>query len=317
MRRVPAVLLLLLGLPIVVGHASPRAQPPPAAGRDVATIYTELCANCHGATLAGGPAPSLVDDDWAHGADDDSVTRSIREGWPATGMPPFQAALSDQEVRTLVIYLREMKVRAATPRRVGAAQAGDLRSDAEREAGLPSRNGRRQSRHAVGPGVPAGWRSPLHGAQRPAPARDRRAPEPDRRRRPAVVLGASGWRAVRRRGPPRLRVERLALLRVQRDGWLDPRLVEHTRHPRAAARQHARGSGDALQGRARALLGRQLPLRGALPLRRAEVPLLLDRRSRPHGRCPGSREPLRQAPSDPRRWAGSGRQSVRRQARRR
>jgi aldose sugar dehydrogenase len=115
MRRVPAVLLLLLGLPIVAGHASPRAQPPPAPGRDVATIYTELCANCHGATLAGGPAPSLVDDDWAHGADDDSVTRSIREGWPATGMPPFQAALSDQEVRTLVIYLREMKVRAATP----------------------------------------------------------------------------------------------------------------------------------------------------------------------------------------------------------
>ena len=115
MRRVPAVLLLLLGLPIVVGHASPRAQPPPAPGRDVAAIYTELCANCHGATLAGGPAPSLVDDDWAHGADDDSVTRSIREGWPATGMPPFQAALSDQEVRTLVIYLREMKVRAATP----------------------------------------------------------------------------------------------------------------------------------------------------------------------------------------------------------
>jgi len=41
-----------------------------------------------------------------HGADDASVTRSIREGWPDAGMPASEAPLR-RGGRALVIFIRE------------------------------------------------------------------------------------------------------------------------------------------------------------------------------------------------------------------
>jgi len=48
--------------------------------RDVAQVFAETCASCHGAKLQGGQAASLVDDVWMHGGDDVGLARSIREG---------------------------------------------------------------------------------------------------------------------------------------------------------------------------------------------------------------------------------------------
>jgi glucose/arabinose dehydrogenase len=56
---------------------------------------------------------NLVDDTWKHGADDDSLTRVIREGVVDAGMPAFGATLDEAQVRGLVVYLREMGARAA------------------------------------------------------------------------------------------------------------------------------------------------------------------------------------------------------------
>lgn len=77
------------------------------APRDVTKVYAEMCASCHGSDLKGAQAPSLVDDTWRYGGDDATIAASIRDGRPAAGMPPMGAALGEQAIRSLVIYIRE------------------------------------------------------------------------------------------------------------------------------------------------------------------------------------------------------------------
>ena len=83
-------------------------QPRPDA---IALKYTELCANCHGPTLQGAQFGSLVDDDWKFGSDDASLAKSIAEGNPQAGMPPMAGALTPEEIRAMVIYIREQGAR--------------------------------------------------------------------------------------------------------------------------------------------------------------------------------------------------------------
>ena len=85
--------------------------PPPGRGggrsNPMATKFTETCASCHGTTTAKGPVgPSLFDAEWIHGSDDESIVKSIREGYPDKGMPPFKDALNEQETWQMVAYLR-------------------------------------------------------------------------------------------------------------------------------------------------------------------------------------------------------------------
>lgn len=80
-----------------------------AAPRDPTQICTELCANCHGKTLTGGAGPNLLDEFWNHGGDDASILRSIRDGWPESGMPAWGQAFSEEELRGLVAYLRQQR----------------------------------------------------------------------------------------------------------------------------------------------------------------------------------------------------------------
>jgi aldose sugar dehydrogenase len=107
------------------GQAPAPQNPPPAAprtgergappqgraggggrGNPAATLFTEVCAGCHGTDLSGGRAPSLFDDQWARGADDESIARHIESGIPATEMPPFKGALTDTQIWQLVAYIR-------------------------------------------------------------------------------------------------------------------------------------------------------------------------------------------------------------------
>lgn len=79
----------------------------------VAERYLLLCANCHGRNLeGGGTGPSLLKDTWLHGGDDDSIARSIRNGFPEKGMPAWDAAFPEKEIRAMVIYLREARAKA-------------------------------------------------------------------------------------------------------------------------------------------------------------------------------------------------------------
>jgi aldose sugar dehydrogenase len=109
------------------------AQPSPK-GRDVARVYSETCASCHGAKLEGGLGPSLVDDTWKYGGDDASVTQSIREGRPEGGMPPFAGALTPQETRALVIFIREQAARRRSEQTAVAKPMADQAVKSERHA---------------------------------------------------------------------------------------------------------------------------------------------------------------------------------------
>ncbi len=99
----PISFRVLIPCCLAVACALRAAEPAP---RDPAKLSTEFCAGCHGVNLAGGIAPSLLDDAWKHGNDDESILRSIRVGFPQTGMAGFGGMLSESELRGLLTYIR-------------------------------------------------------------------------------------------------------------------------------------------------------------------------------------------------------------------
>lgn len=104
----------------------------PAAGRSVTKIYTELCLACHGQKWEGGTAPSMLDDVWMHPSDDEGLARSIRDGWVANAMPAFGAVLSPEEIRAMVVYIRESRERAREEKKPEPRQADGLVIGSER-----------------------------------------------------------------------------------------------------------------------------------------------------------------------------------------
>jgi glucose/arabinose dehydrogenase len=111
-----AALAVLLAVQPAAGTLPAQEPAPPVvapvrpARRDLVKDAALMCAGCHGLGLRGGQAPSLVDDQWTYGGDDESITRSIRDGRPGAGMQAWREVFSDPEIRALVIYLREMGV---------------------------------------------------------------------------------------------------------------------------------------------------------------------------------------------------------------
>ena len=92
----------------------------------VVGVFAERCAACHGAALEGGQAKTLLDDEWRYGGDDASMLASIRDGRPDAAMPPFGAAMSEQEIRALVIFIRERADEARRAKTVYAKPTGDV-----------------------------------------------------------------------------------------------------------------------------------------------------------------------------------------------
>ncbi len=86
--------------------AQTNKQPRP---NHVAATYAQHCASCHGDKMQGAQAPSMLDDIWINGGDDESLARSIRNGFPDKGMPAWGASLPEKEIRAMVIYMREQR----------------------------------------------------------------------------------------------------------------------------------------------------------------------------------------------------------------
>src|SRR4051812_18035676 len=93
--------------------AGDRGQAPPAGqrrgggrGNASAALYTERCAGCHGVDQSGGRAPSLFDDTWVHGSDDESIAKTITTGVPNTEMVAFKDQLTDPQIWQMVAYLK-------------------------------------------------------------------------------------------------------------------------------------------------------------------------------------------------------------------
>ena len=98
----------------------------PAPRRDVAKLWTEVCANCHGASMQGAQAPSMLDDVWTSGGDDASIAASIKNGNLPKGMPAFGSLLTDQEIRAMVVYIRETAGKAKTAGATYASPAANV-----------------------------------------------------------------------------------------------------------------------------------------------------------------------------------------------
>jgi aldose sugar dehydrogenase len=130
-----AAAVVLASVPLAIASLtvllSAQGPPPP---RGVSTLYAQLCANCHGLALAGGQAPSLLDDTWSHGGDDTSLMASIREGRLAAGMPAFKGALTEEEIRAFVIYIREMADKARRDRSTFAKPVANVVVRSEQHA---------------------------------------------------------------------------------------------------------------------------------------------------------------------------------------
>ena len=88
---------------VLLGATAPISAGP----AKVEEIYRENCASCHGAQLNEGLGGSLVDGIWKHGNADSDIAKAISHGNADTGMPAFQEKLSPEEIRSLVIFIRE------------------------------------------------------------------------------------------------------------------------------------------------------------------------------------------------------------------
>ncbi len=126
MRMLLRVSAITLGLAALVAGPLLLAQAP-VPKKDVAKVWTDVCASCHGATMQGALAPSMLDDVWVSGKGDDaSLAAAIKNGRVATGMPAFGAMLNDQEIRAMVVYIRETAGKARTAGATYAAPAANV-----------------------------------------------------------------------------------------------------------------------------------------------------------------------------------------------
>lgn len=104
-----AAILVLILLISATFHANAQNR---TGGGEVRQLYDNNCAACHGMDLAGGSGSSLIDDEWLHGSGDEDIAASIRDGVPDTEMLAWAGTLDEKQIRSMVIFLREMKTRS-------------------------------------------------------------------------------------------------------------------------------------------------------------------------------------------------------------
>lgn len=98
-----------------------------AEGKEL--YQTKTCGACHGANGGGIHCPSLINENWIYGSDDDTLFRLVAigsEGVAKAGysrgdkekhagpMPPFGEAISnEQDLWKIIAYIRSLKAGAA------------------------------------------------------------------------------------------------------------------------------------------------------------------------------------------------------------
>lgn len=110
--------LISVGVLFLLGASSAHAQPQQNRPLRAEQLYQQHCLACHGSTGGNGSAASLLDEIWVVGGRDEDLARAIRDGVPDAGMPDFGGTLSEEAIRSLVIYLRELRAahgRGETP----------------------------------------------------------------------------------------------------------------------------------------------------------------------------------------------------------
>lgn len=78
----------------------------------VEELYANYCSGCHGKNFEGGIGGVLTDGEWKHGGTDQDIYRSIAKGNLQLGMTPWEGILKPDQIRSLVIFLREKEKQA-------------------------------------------------------------------------------------------------------------------------------------------------------------------------------------------------------------
>lgn len=68
-------------------------------------VYQANCVACHGAALEGGIGPNLVDSEWVHGGDRETVVRIISEGVTEKGMLAWGPIIGPEKVNQVAAYV--------------------------------------------------------------------------------------------------------------------------------------------------------------------------------------------------------------------
>ena len=111
----------------------------------VEELYAKNCSGCHGAKFEGGQGGVLVDGVWKHGSTDAEIFNSIAKGNLQLGMVPWGNILTADQIRSLVIFLREkekqtlakgMNFPKPSPDKVTKTELHDYRIETLVESGL-------------------------------------------------------------------------------------------------------------------------------------------------------------------------------------
>lgn len=98
--------IILIALPFAAAAQNSAGE------GDIRELYDTNCASCHGDDGAGGAGQPLTDDVWLNGSSDADIARSIRDGIPDMGMPGWSEFLDEKQIRAMVIFIREMKMKS-------------------------------------------------------------------------------------------------------------------------------------------------------------------------------------------------------------
>ena len=107
-----------LGLIVVVALSLfAKAEAEPSYVRPAAQLYRRYCISCHGtdgkAKTSKGKyshARDLTDQDWQADVSDERIFNSITNGRNVRGnMPPFGHKLKEDEINSLVTFVRALK----------------------------------------------------------------------------------------------------------------------------------------------------------------------------------------------------------------
>lgn len=117
MRIYASALVILLSLTALAANSSASGEPSGSYMRPAGQLYRRYCVSCHGtngkAKTSKGKyshARDLTEADWQADVSDERIFNSIMNGRNVRGnMPPFGNKLNEQEINSLVNFIRGLK----------------------------------------------------------------------------------------------------------------------------------------------------------------------------------------------------------------
>ncbi|OPH52096.1 hypothetical protein BC351_33595 [Paenibacillus ferrarius] len=104
MRLLLALMVLALSLS-ACGNKPQNETHTTAVKADAPKIYQNFCISCHGNQLQGGQGPNIQK--VGERLTEEELIKRIQKG--GGGMPPFQVALKEDELKALAAWLADMK----------------------------------------------------------------------------------------------------------------------------------------------------------------------------------------------------------------